>query len=76
MLVVTDVHMPGRMDGLALAREATRRRSDVAVVVVSAQVTPQPGDLPDQVPFVKRPFSENRFREAVDRAVAAMTAGL
>ncbi|MGU3542298.1 response regulator [Methylobacterium sp. A52T] len=76
VLVVTDVRMPGRMDGLALAREVTRRRSDVAVVVVSAQVTPQPGDLPDQVPFVERPFSENRFREAVDRAVAAMTAGL
>lgn len=43
-LVVTDVRMPGQMDGLALAREVMSRRSDVAVVVVSAVVAPRPGD--------------------------------
>ncbi|MGU3476874.1 response regulator [Methylobacterium sp. D48H] len=74
-LVVTDVRMPGRMDGLALAREVIRRRPDVAVVVVSAQVTPRPGDLPSHVPFVERPFLESRFRDAVDRAEAARAGG-
>ncbi|GJE52744.1 Regulator of RpoS [Methylobacterium tardum] len=73
MLVVTDVRMPGQMDGLALAREVTRHRPDVAVVVVSAQVTPRPGELPDHVPFVERPFLEIRLRDAVNRAVAART---
>lgn len=73
VLVVTDVRMPGSMDGLALAREVTRRRTDVAVVVVSAQMTPRPGDLPDHVPFVERPFLERGFRAALDRAEAART---
>lgn len=75
VLMVTDVRMPGRMDGLALAREVIRRRPDVAVVVVSAQVTPRPGDLPGHVPFVERPFLESRFRDAVDRAEAVRTRG-
>ncbi|MEE7493390.1 hypothetical protein MOTC310_24220 [Methylobacterium oryzae] len=74
VLVVTDVRMPGRMDGLAFAREVTRRRPDVAVVVVSAQVTPRPGDLPDYVPFVERPFLESYFRDAVHRAMVARRA--
>ncbi|MEE7439623.1 response regulator [Methylobacterium oryzae] len=74
ILVVTDVRMPGTMDGLALAREITRRRSDVAVVVVSAQVTPRPEALPGHVPFIERPFIESRFHAAIDRAVSARTA--
>ena len=73
VLVVTDVRMPGTMDGLALAREVACRRPDVAVVVVSAQVRPRPGDLPGHVPFVERPFLESRFRDAVRRAEAART---
>lgn len=72
-LMITDVRMPGTMDGLALAREVTRLRSDVAVVVVSAQVTPRPEALPGHVPFVERPFIESRFHAAIDRAVSART---
>ncbi len=49
-LMITDVRMPGTMDGLALAREVTRLRSDVAVVVVSAQVTPRPRPCPGTFP--------------------------
>lgn len=70
-LVVTDVRMPGAMDGIALVREVVRRRPDVAVVVVSAQMFPKPGDLPDDVPFVGRPFLESRIRAAVGIAVAS-----
>lgn len=73
-LMVTDIRMPGAMDGLALVREVARRRPDMAVVVVSAQVTPRPGELPDGVPFVARPFLERRMREAVGQAMAARTA--
>ena len=70
-LMVTDVRMPGAMDGLALTREVIRRPADVAVVVMSALVTPRPGELLDHVPFVGRPFLESRIREAIGQAVAA-----
>lgn len=70
-LLVTDVRMPGAMDGLALAHAVSRLRPDVAVVVVSAQVNPAAGDLPEGVAFVGRPFLESRIRAAVRAAVAA-----
>ncbi len=72
-LVVTDVRMPGAMDGLALAREVMRRRPDMAVVVVSALVAPRPGDLPAGIPFVARPYLESRLHEAIGQALAART---
>lgn len=69
-LLVTDVRMPGAMDGLALAYAVSRLRPDVAVVVVSAQVNPAAGDLPGGAAFVGRPFLESRIRAAVRAAVA------
>ena len=74
VLVVTDVRMPGPMDGLALAREVMRRRPDMAVVVVSALVAPRPGDLPEGVPFVARPYLESRLHQANGQALAARDA--
>lgn len=74
-LMVTDIRMPGSMDGLALVREVVRRRPDVAVVVVSAQMTPKPGDLPEDVPFVGRPFLESRIRHALRDAIASRSGG-
>lgn len=69
-LVVTDIHMPGAMNGLGLAREIARLRPDVAVVVVSARTIPTPSELPEGVAFVGRPFLESRVRAAVRVAVA------
>lgn len=73
-LVVTDVRMPGPMDGLALAREVMRRRPDMALMVVSALVAPRPGDLPEGIPFVARPYLERRLHEAIGEALASRSA--
>ena len=73
-LMVTDVRMPGAMNGIGLVREMSCRRPDVAVVVVSAQITPKPGELPPDVPFVSRPFLERQMRASVRDAVASRPA--
>ncbi|MCJ2006063.1 response regulator [Methylobacterium sp. J-092] len=56
-LLFTDVQMPGSRDGFALAREVSRRWPDITIVVASGQVSPQPGELPDGVRFLNKPFS-------------------
>lgn len=53
-LLLTDVEMPGTMDGIALARHLTSARGDLPVVITSGGV---PGDaVPSQFAFLAKPF--------------------
>jgi two-component system, response regulator PdtaR len=70
-LMVTDIRMPGAMDGLGLVRELALRWPDIAVVVVSAQVTPKPEELPEGTPFVSRPYLEVSIQAAIHDAVSS-----
>lgn len=56
-LLFTDVHMPGDLDGFALARRTAERFPHVAIVVASGLAKPEPGDLPDGATFIAKPFS-------------------
>jgi CheY-like chemotaxis protein len=56
-LLFTDVHMPGEMDGFALARHAAERWPHISIVVASGEARPGPGDLPDGAHFIAKPFS-------------------
>lgn len=67
-MVVTDVHLPGGMDGFALAREIARRWPTMPIVVVSAVRQPEDGDLPGRVAFVGRPFKPSHFLAALREA--------
>lgn len=52
----TDVQMPGRPDGLSLARLVREASPDCAIVVVSGRVSPDPDELADGVQFVAKPY--------------------
>ncbi len=56
-LLFTDVHMPGQMDGFALARYAAERWPHISIVVASGEAKPGPGDLPEGAHFIGKPFS-------------------
>lgn len=56
-LLFTDVHMPGDLDGFALARRTSERWPHIAIVVASGEANPKPGDLPDGATFIAKPFS-------------------
>src|SRR3954447_3649317 len=45
-LVVTDISMPGEIDGLAMARHLRRRDSRLALVVATGRALSDPDDLP------------------------------
>src|SRR5688572_17211813 len=54
--VLTDVNMPGSMDGFEFARLVRQGWPEVGVLVISGQADPGPSDLPSHAAFLRKPF--------------------
>ena len=54
--VFTDVNMPGKFDGVALARMAHERRPDLLLLVTSGLVKVSREDIPAGGRFVPKPY--------------------
>ena len=56
LAVVTDIVMPGAVDGFELAREVQHRWTDIGIIVVSGQMEPPKTHCPHGVLFLSKPF--------------------
>jgi CheY-like chemotaxis protein len=54
--VLTDVKMPGSMNGFEFAHLVRQGWPEVGVVVISGQANPGPSDLPSHATFLRKPF--------------------
>jgi CheY-like chemotaxis protein len=69
-LLITDMVMPGGLDGRALAEFARRQRRDLRVVFVSGYAG-DPGrrsELEDDVPLLAKPFTRDEIAAAIAAA--------
>jgi two-component system, response regulator PdtaR len=55
--VLTDVDMPGSIDGFEFARLVAQGWPAVGVLVVSGKTAPGPGDLPPSAAFAAKPLT-------------------
>ena len=55
-VLVTDVRMPGSMDGLELAHHVSSRRDDVVILVTSGHARPTRDELPPRASFIGKPY--------------------
>ena len=53
--VVTDIDMPGTIDGIWLAWIAYKRDPTIDVIVISGQIQPEDGELPENASFQSKP---------------------
>lgn len=65
-LVVTDVRMPGLLDGYDLARLVFARWPELPVIITSGYTTVNIENLPANVRFLPKPWSANVFMETLD----------
>ncbi|WP_232630764.1 response regulator [Methylobacterium sp. Leaf118] len=64
-VVVTDIDMPLGIDGIKLAACIHRRWPGVGIVIASGKVRPQPGDVPAEGRFLRKPYTEEQVIEAI-----------
>ena len=61
-ILITDIDMPGSMDGLKLSHYVSDRWPPVKIVVASGHVRLKPGELPAQGIFLDKPYDTPRVR--------------
>ncbi|MES5097581.1 response regulator [Agrobacterium sp. BA1120] len=69
-LVVTDIEMPGTMDGLKLAAFVRDRWPPIKIIIASGRITPGPVDLPSGCDFISKPFGFQQIAETVRAALS------
>lgn len=55
-LLLTDIHMPGSMDGLKLAHAVRNRWPPIKIIIVSGQVLLTEDDIPTGSRFFRKPY--------------------
>jgi CheY-like chemotaxis protein len=63
--LVSDVEMPGSMNGFTFTRVVRRAWPHIGLVVVSGRMAPQPHEVPEGAVFVAKPFSADELLKAV-----------
>jgi CheY-like chemotaxis protein len=66
-LVFTDIRMPGRIDGLDLARRIREARPATPVVLTSGHMFEGDRDIPSSTPFLQKPYRAAALIGQLDR---------
>jgi CheY-like chemotaxis protein len=67
--ILTDIDMPGSIDGLALARSVDGQMPEIAIVIMSGKQLPRRDELPLKAAFVAKPFSPSLLLQRVAEAL-------
>ena len=67
--ILTDIDMPGALDGLELARIVDGLMPEIAIVIMSGKQLPRREDLPLKATFVAKPFSASVLLQRVAEAL-------
>ena len=63
--VITDLSMPGSMDGLALARIVRERWPPCALIMISGHHRPAPSELPAGLRFLPKPVASRSLERTL-----------
>ncbi len=69
-VMVTDVEMPGSMDGVRLAHHVRFRWPPIKILVISGNAALEWRDLPDKTRFLRKPFADGELWNALTQLTA------
>jgi DNA-binding NtrC family response regulator len=64
-LLVTDINLPGVMNGLQLAAMAKTRRPEMNIIIVTGYSAPRNDEMPPGSLFLPKPYNARKIVEAV-----------
>ena len=67
----TDIHVPGSMDGLALAHLSRRTWPWISLLIASARAQPKPHELPEGCRFIPKPYEPDHVISHLTELVGA-----
>lgn len=71
-VLLTDVHMPGSMDGMELAAQVHTRWLHVRLLISSGYARPAPDEIPDDGRFVPKPYHAATLVRQIQELVGAV----
>ena len=69
-IVLTDIEMPGAMDGLRLAATVRHRWPPIEIILTTAGRAPSVDTLPARAVFLSKPLNRRRVTTALERFAA------
>lgn len=72
-MLITDVNMPGKFDGIALAHITHERWPSVGIMIVSGRVRPDTSSLPTGSQFMSKPFDADKVIAEIRSTLASDT---
>lgn len=72
-LLFTDVQMPGKLDGFALANAVAERWPHIRVIIASGAAQPAMNEIPANATFIPKPFSAQLVHAVIKEQSAAST---
>ncbi len=73
-VLFTDINMPGKDDGLALASQVHDARPDIQLIITSGRERPTPAAIPDDGQFIAKPYDVDVISDIVLTHCAAKAA--
>jgi CheY-like chemotaxis protein len=70
-VLFTDIHMPGAMDGLALAHHTAKNWPKIALLLTSARPPPHQRRLPEKSRFLAKPYQHHHVIRHIRELAAA-----
>jgi two-component system, response regulator PdtaR len=64
--IITDVNMPGSMDGLKLAEAVRDRWPPIKVIITTGRAPPTEGQAPTDSVFLPKPYTSEAVAAALD----------
>jgi DNA-binding NtrC family response regulator len=70
-VLITDVMMPGSIDGITLAKTVAQRWPETAIIVISGWRGPKTGEVPQTAAFLAKPFRPSELLRVVTKVIAS-----